>query len=318
MFSLVSVQVPTRCTGAPGFLLPPSSDQTEGRLSYVPIVCPPVQMAPRHRHRRRASKGPVVSYYVPERASQQGRDGLRGAGWCKPFLRFPPSTDVRASLQSSPTSPATTVSDCGFPRIQRDRSNLRGGTTSHSFSFLPRVCATSPSSVGMGLTCRCPPGAERHIVPNINSLATSTGDDTCLQQVRQWLETCSNAHGYCNVYRNLLASANHTSFQPTRLIEILPGGLRLVSDTTVSRTWVALSHRWPADESSLLRLTATNINDWHTQIPTSAAGGFSQVFVDAVIVCRSVGILYLWIDCLCIIQLGDNGVDWRHVCSQCS
>ncbi|KAF2824588.1 HET-domain-containing protein [Ophiobolus disseminans] len=33
---------------------------------------------------------------------------------------------------------------------------------------------------------------------------------------------------------------------------------------------------------------------------------------DAVWICRNLGIEYLWIDSHCIIQLGDNGDDWKH------
>jgi len=36
-----------------------------------------------------------------------------------------------------------------------------------------------------------------------------------------------------------------------------------------------------------------------------------KTFQDAVIVTRELGVQYLWIDSLCIIQYGDNGEDWR-------
>ncbi|KAF2690916.1 HET-domain-containing protein [Lentithecium fluviatile CBS 122367] len=41
-----------------------------------------------------------------------------------------------------------------------------------------------------------------------------------------------------------------------------------------------------------------------------------KTFQDAVKVTRELGVLYLWIDSLCIIQHGDNGEDWKHQSSQ--
>jgi hypothetical protein len=71
-----------------------------------------------------------------------------------------------------------------------------------------------------------------------------------------------------------------------------------------------LSHRWPKNGDLLLRLTVDKLEQFQTRIPDSQASGFSKTFADAVTVCRYIGVEYLWIDSLCIIQKGDNGVDW--------
>jgi hypothetical protein len=49
-------------------------------------------------------------------------------------------------------------------------------------------------------------------------------------------------------------------------------------------------------------------------IPLSSNDGFSQVFSDAIKVCGRLGLHYLWIDTLCIIQSGDDEFDWKHEC----
>lgn len=36
-----------------------------------------------------------------------------------------------------------------------------------------------------------------------------------------------------------------------------------------------------------------------------------KTFRDAIKVCRGLGVPYIWIDSLCIVQFGDNGVDWK-------
>jgi hypothetical protein len=77
---------------------------------------------------------------------------------------------------------------------------------------------------------------------------------------------------------------------------------------------VHFSHRWPADltKTPLLQLTVENRERLLGQISESTEEGFSKVFADAVKVCRTFGITYLWIDSLCIVQHGDNEKDWEN------
>lgn len=74
--------------------------------------------------------------------------------------------------------------------------------------------------------------------------------------------------------------------------------------------YVTLSHRWPSVVDHILRLTTTNLPDFLFQIPGDIEYGFSQVFADAVRVCIHLGVKYLWIDSLCIIQ--DSPMDWQQ------
>lgn len=108
-------------------------------------------------------------------------------------------------------------------------------------------------------------------------------------------------------------SSARADFCPSRLIQILPTTVRLHSTHTTqgsSYRYATLSHRWPLESSQLLQMSTINVNSWHTHIEQSA--GFSKMFKDAIAVCRYLQIEYIWIDSLCIIQSGDNGVAWQR------
>jgi hypothetical protein len=57
-----------------------------------------------------------------------------------------------------------------------------------------------------------------------------------------------------------------------------------------------------------LKLTQTTIADFLAGIPISE---LCQIFQDAVTIAQKLGVLYLWIDALCIIQDEDDHADWN-------
>jgi hypothetical protein len=60
----------------------------------------------------------------------------------------------------------------------------------------------------------------------------------------------------------------------------------------------------------LFTLSASNIEDLRNGIPTNE---LPLVFQDALIATRSLGLRYLWIDSLCILQSGPGSVDdWQN------
>jgi hypothetical protein len=102
---------------------------------------------------------------------------------------------------------------------------------------------------------------------------------------------------------------------PTRLIEISPAfaqyQARLIiparmnpEERGVPRKYVALSHIW--GKSQFTRLTTSNLQDLQESISPS---DLSQTFQDAIIVALRLGVRYLWIDSLCIVQ--DSPEDWQ-------
>ncbi|CAM1505192.1 Fc.00g108290.m01.CDS01 [Cosmosporella sp. VM-42] len=135
------------------------------------------------------------------------------------------------------------------------------------------------------------------------------GSDQSLQIFRQWLKDCDDNHTGCRFVGEAKL--------PTRLIDL--GSLqspilRLVktADGVVRDSrYVALSHRW--GDIKTHRPFCTRLKDmsgrghdyesFKTAIPSADV---PQTFRDVVEITRRLGIRYLWIDSLCIIQ-GDGG-----------
>ncbi|KAF2105532.1 heterokaryon incompatibility protein-domain-containing protein, partial [Lophiotrema nucula] len=69
--------------------------------------------------------------------------------------------------------------------------------------------------------------------------------------------------------------------------------------------WCTLSHCW--GKAEILRLTEANMSALMEEVSPSE---LPQTFQEAVEVTRALGIRYLWIDSLCIIQDPPNGPDW--------
>lgn len=78
-----------------------------------------------------------------------------------------------------------------------------------------------------------------------------------------------------------------------------------MEDSSFQDRYVALSHRW-ATSCCPQALKTTNLQQYQASIPTSQ---LPQNFIDAIAITEVLGLTYLWIDCLCIIQ--DSTIDWE-------
>jgi hypothetical protein len=101
-------------------------------------------------------------------------------------------------------------------------------------------------------------------------------------------------------------------FLPSRLIDVGSGReskLRLCTRAELRLLPLGdrrtLSHCWGKTNAS--RLTSSNLDSLINDIPFQF---LSTTFQHAVIITRRLGVQYLWIDSLCIIQ--DSTVDWQH------
>lgn len=97
---------------------------------------------------------------------------------------------------------------------------------------------------------------------------------------------------------------------PTRVIDVGPadGSLqpRLLHPTgSESGQWATLSHCW--GKTVTIKLTSDSLDERLRGIPMAE---MPRNFRDAIVVTRMLGIRYLWIDSLCIIQ--DSSDDWLH------
>ncbi|KAH8896503.1 HET-domain-containing protein, partial [Thozetella sp. PMI_491] len=102
---------------------------------------------------------------------------------------------------------------------------------------------------------------------------------------------------------------------PTRVIDVGTGDeddanlIRLrVTDGETWGMYIALSHRWQLDTPIC---TTANLDDRRRGIDLK---GLPQVYQHAVYITRKLGVRFLWIDSLCIIQ--DGRLDWALECGR--
>lgn len=128
---------------------------------------------------------------------------------------------------------------------------------------------------------------------------------SCTWFIQESLRQCCAEHPACNV--------PFDGFIPTRLLYVGAGerSLRLCETHTWkdSTVWVALSHCWGG--SKPLSLTQETYNAFKEHIDFSK---LPETFKDAITVTQMLGLSYLWIDSLCIIQ-GDKD-DWAKEASR--
>ncbi|KAI0468076.1 heterokaryon incompatibility protein-domain-containing protein [Xylaria cf. heliscus] len=119
---------------------------------------------------------------------------------------------------------------------------------------------------------------------------------------KDWLENCALNHEPCRMKVG-------TADMPTRFLDVNDKRnsskvfLRESTDDA-DRRYVALSHCWGT--SRPLCLTSTTLETLKQGISIQT---LPNTFQDAVTVVRTLGVRYLWIDSLCIVQ--DDAEDWR-------
>jgi len=132
-----------------------------------------------------------------------------------------------------------------------------------------------------------------------------TGSERALAQIAKWLQHCTDTH---KAGRG--CPPNLEVPLPTRLLDVClegPGAVdsvRLVETSGMSGTYACLSHCW--GPRPLIRTLRGNYEQHKAGIANSS---LPKTFQDAVTVARSLGIQFLWVDSLCIIQ--DDLDDWQ-------
>lgn len=116
-------------------------------------------------------------------------------------------------------------------------------------------------------------------------------------------------------------------FLPTRLLDVqasCPSGLRLVITETdlefckleaSQQRYAGLSYCWGSGEAAAKQLKTTK-DTLDEHCTSTSMEKLPQTIADSVQVCRAIGIRFLWIDALCIIQGDDE--DWSKESFQMS
>lgn len=136
---------------------------------------------------------------------------------------------------------------------------------------------------------------------------SSTGSDKSIAQISDWLHRCQ-----CKS-TNQAAQKGEEQGLPLRLVKVgrekAEPLLRVVDGFDLPKAeYIALSHCWgPQGGQSTGRLLQSNLDAFRVSVPTEI---LSKTFVDVCFVARSLGIEYVWIDSLCIVQ--DSREDWER------
>ncbi|KAK4455192.1 heterokaryon incompatibility protein-domain-containing protein [Podospora aff. communis PSN243] len=149
----------------------------------------------------------------------------------------------------------------------------------------------------------CPPSL-LPFLPLGNENPETTSSEASLLWAKSWLQTCTESHTKCK------ASAG--SFFPARVLdvgletEVAPDVRLLVSEGGEhhGEKYVCLSHCW--GPKPFLQTLSDNIEDHKRVI---ALEDLPPNFQDAIDMTRRLGLRYIWIDSLCIVQ--DDLEDWR-------
>jgi hypothetical protein len=130
----------------------------------------------------------------------------------------------------------------------------------------------------------------------------NTSAEVSFEQARQWIQTCSTDHVLCG--------AHEPSSLPTRILDLgddagaEPTQVKLLESPGRKEHYISLSHSWGGEQP--LRTTVETLHDHKAGI---AFDRLPKTFQDAVRITRKLGIRYLWIDSLCIVQ--DDPEDWQ-------
>ncbi|KAJ4129128.1 hypothetical protein NW768_007661 [Fusarium equiseti] len=124
----------------------------------------------------------------------------------------------------------------------------------------------------------------------------------------EWLQKCRQDHCRCDVSQN----ADQERITPTRLIDV---GLdtqqpKLINfdHNLLNLQYLILSYAWgPAANSA--KTTASNLQAMKHSLPLS---DLPKTVQDAILLTRKLGVRYLWVDALCILQ-SEGPDDMKHV-----
>ncbi|KAF2678911.1 HET-domain-containing protein [Lentithecium fluviatile CBS 122367] len=134
------------------------------------------------------------------------------------------------------------------------------------------------------------------------------GSPTYFVLLRAWLRWCDGSH---NCTRR---NAKSKAALPSRLLDLrnpTPDIMRLFCPKKKDGVkYAALSHCWGQLTDENKRQFCTTDDNIEERLKGFTFSELSKTFQDAIRVTRGLGIQYLWIDSLCIIQ--GNQKDWEH------
>lgn len=139
------------------------------------------------------------------------------------------------------------------------------------------------------------------LIGSVKEVSPFSGSEACHSLAASWLKDCIENHPTCGVPGPVPL--------PTRVIDVGDANSsepRLVESRGLHDNYVALSYCWGDPQvHPRMRTLKTNYDDHMRCIEYSS---MPRTIQDAVTICRKLGVQYLWVDALCIIQ--EDLPDW--------
>ena len=126
-------------------------------------------------------------------------------------------------------------------------------------------------------------------------------------KIKSWLSECID-HERCNLDISSGGKIDNRNVPlPARCIYVPPGdeGLRLEETNNKRGAYITLSHRWN-EETEICK---TKKDNYHCRLD-GAFGDLPVLFRNICHIAKKLGIRYVWIDSLCIVQ--DDKIDWER------
>lgn len=117
---------------------------------------------------------------------------------------------------------------------------------------------------------------------------------TVCPPITEWLTECQRVHRECDKHE--------ISDLPTRLLEVVhaeDGLIRLSETRDHKDNYAILSYCWGGAQHTTLRESTLNTMMDVGGIPLSS---LPKTIVDAILVTKTIGLRYIWVDALCIVQ----------------
>ncbi|UKZ81932.1 hypothetical protein TrVFT333_009710 [Trichoderma virens FT-333] len=188
------------------------------------------------------------------------------------------------------------------------------------FSLAPDAVVLEPKSDSQGSTFPDPPtGAKirlytqgqhkgpqhRHDIVGRPQLRGPACDEAFVL-LQRWVEACKRDHASCwETLSGSVIDESQLPELPSRVIHVSGNKVRLLPSRGQRGRYAALSHCWGSSGRPPLKTTRANLHNHLQDIPWTS---IPKTFQDAITVARSIGLAYVWIDSLCIVQ--DDHQDW--------
>ncbi|KAH8649401.1 heterokaryon incompatibility protein-domain-containing protein [Tricladium varicosporioides] len=145
-----------------------------------------------------------------------------------------------------------------------------------------------------------------------NHIPSSALSETTLSNIANWILDCDTTHSSCPKFPQTL---------PTRVIDLGPSTNQAAiekpyprlyttrdHDYSKNSRYISLSHCW--GQGVPMKTLTSNLALFHNTIPLN---GLPRTFQDTLNISKRLGIRYVWIDALCIVQ--DDQKDWHKEAS---